>query len=132
MLSKREIRKRKTKLFHASIRREKRRVKRELRDRIENWKLKVIERDNWTCQRTGKKLLTRKNCHPHHIISLNSVLKKYPSLIDDLNNGILLGYYAHKAAPFSAHQSGLEFSLWFKEKFPERYEYLANKIKEGC
>lgn len=110
--------------------RERKLKKRLLKERIETWKLKVIERDNWTCQMSGKKLLTRKECHPHHIISELSVLRKYPELIDDINNGILLGYYTHKAAPFSAHQGGFEWVLWFKEKFPERYEYLVNKIKE--
>lgn len=100
------------------------RPKRELKQRIEAWKLKVIERDNWTEQMTGKKLLTRKECHPHHIISLQSVLRKYPELLDNINNGILLNYYTHKAAPNSPHQGGFEFVLWLEKNKPEQYNHL--------
>lgn len=108
--------------------REKRKLRKEYKQMLEEWKIKVIERDNWTEQMTGKKLLTRKECHVHHIISAQSCKRNYPDLLFNINNGILLNYYTHFTGCQSAHKGGFEFVLWLKENKPEQYNYLINYL----
>jgi len=107
----------------------KRAKKADIKRRIEEWKLRVIERDNWTCQRCDNKLEDRKHCHPHHIIALQAVLRSYQELLDDINNGVLTCYSCHKRAPFSAHQGGFEFSYFLMKKKPEQYEFLKSYLE---
>ena len=76
----------------------------------------------------GKKLERRKQCHPHHIISELRVKRNFKDLISDMNNGILLCYYCHKASPGSAHQGPLEFFIWFKKNKKRQYDYLVNYL----
>lgn len=109
----------------------KRENKREFKEKLNKWKDKVIIRDKVTCQKCGKRLGILKNTkRPHHIISLQNVKRKYSELLTDINNGILLCQFCHKWAPNSAHQGGFEFYNWFKNKFPERYEYLLSQLKD--
>lgn len=102
--------------------------KRNIKNSIKEWKLQVIERDNWTCQKCLNKLESRKQCQPHHIISLLGVKRNYPQLLKDINNGILLCYFCHKASPSSPHQGALEFILWLEKNKPEQYKYLKDII----
>lgn len=102
--------------------------KRLLKERIETWKLKVIERDKSICQKCGNFLPDRKHCHPHHILALQSVKRNYPELIDDINNGVLTCYFCHKIGPCSAHQGGFEFTFWLMQNKPEQYFYLLNYL----
>lgn len=84
--------------------------------------IKVKERDKETCQWCGKKLESR-NCHTSHVIT-----RKNTALRWDLNNLKVLCFYCHIQ---KFHKSPLEATNWFKNKFPERYEYLMrekNKI----
>lgn len=104
---------------------EKRRLKREFKKELEAWKQDVINRDDYHCQKCKKFLLTQQK-HVHHIISLQSVKRKYSELLEDVNNGILLCSYCHKFAPDSAHQGGFEFILWLEKNKPEQYYYLKH------
>lgn len=116
------------KLTKKEIRRkEKKRLKKGFKEKLEKWKEDVILRDICECQKCGRNL-TNQQKHPHHIISFQSIKRKYPLLLEDLNNGILLCAYCHKWAPDSPHQGGFEFSLWLKINKPKQYEYLKNKI----
>lgn len=47
--------------------------------------------------------------------------KTYPNLRFDIMNALCLCYKHHI---FWAHRSPLEFTWWFQEKYPHRYDYL--------
>ena len=108
--------------------REKRKLKKEFKSKLSKCKNKIIERDNYHCQKCNKDLSSQMK-HVHHIVSLQSVKRMHPELLEDTLNGILLCSYCHKFAPDSPHQGGFEFVEFFKNKFPDRYEYLINKLK---
>jgi hypothetical protein len=108
--------------------REKKLKKREFREKLEKWKLAIIERDTKHCQKCGKMLIARRKQHPHHIISLQQVKRKYPELLEDLMNGILLCGYCHKFSPDSPHQGGFEFTMWLMVNKPAQYNYLRDFI----
>ena len=55
--------------------------------RYKNWRSKVFERDNWTCQTCGVRSL-----EPHHIKGW----AKYPKLRYKISNGITLCRECHK------------------------------------
>jgi 5-methylcytosine-specific restriction endonuclease McrA len=107
--------------------REKKRLKRELHKKLELWKERVIQRDNVSCQKCGK-LLVGQLKHVHHIISFQNVMRKYPEILEDDNNGILLCSYCHRLAPDSFHQGGFEACVWLRENKLEQFEYLLNII----
>lgn len=114
------------------LKKQKQLEKKDLKLKLEKWKESIIIRDAVICQKCGKFLGIIKNNtnkHVHHIISLQAVMRKYPELLEDVNNGILLCPWCHKFASDSPHQGALEFILFFKNKFPIRYEYLIERLK---
>lgn len=58
-------------------------------EEYKSWRLKVYQRDNWTCQKCGKKL---KNLVAHHKKSF----KDHPELRFDVSNGQTLCRSCHK------------------------------------
>ena len=67
------------------------------------WKLKVRERDNYTCQRCFK--VTLKSIHCHHIAPRS----RRPDLVLELSNGIALCFECHAwchARPIEATKAG--------------------------
>ena len=82
------------------------------------------ERDEYKCQHTGIKVLGT-NAHGSHVIPVSAGL----ALRWDLNNIKCLCYHSHINW---WHKNPLEATEWFKEKFPDRWEYLVkyknNKI----
>ena len=73
-------------------------------------------RDNWTCQRCGKKV-TEQNAHCSHVIPKS----KGNALRWDLSNLKLLCFHCHINF---WHKNPIEAYKWFKNKFPDRYKYL--------
>jgi 5-methylcytosine-specific restriction endonuclease McrA len=102
--------------------------KRILKQTLEAWRQKVIARDLGTCQ-VCLKVLSNQPKNVHHIISLQSVKRKYPILLSDVQNGILLCSFCHKFAPNSPHQSGFEFTMFLMKHKPEQYFYLLEFLK---
>lgn len=112
----------------------KKQQKKEFYEKLKVWRQKIIERDNYSCQKCCEDLnkidaegfSSQKDVH--HVISLSSCKKNYPDLLFDINNGLLLCPRCHKIAPDSAHQSPIEFAIWFKTFRPVQYNYLVNFI----
>ena len=78
----------------------------------------IKKRDNHTCQYCGKKV-EGNNCHASHIIPVShgNVLS-----FDPLNMKVLC--YHHHINWW--HKNPMKSAEWFKQKFPERWEYLQN------
>lgn len=109
--------------------REERRIKREQKQKYKDFVKFIKERDNYTCQISGKSF---KNSKPQalpvcHIISKEN----YPELMLNPNNVLCLSFYHHLNSPLSTHLDGFAFSLWFKDKFPKRFRYLKGWLKKN-
>jgi 5-methylcytosine-specific restriction endonuclease McrA len=79
-------------------------------------------RDKYICQHC-KKTLEKGNCHGSHVIPV-SAGNQYR--FDPLNIKTLC-YHCHLNW---WHKNPVEAGEWFKEKFPERHEYLFGKPRE--
>ena len=90
------------------------------REAHKEWRKKVFERDNYTCQVCKSK---PNKPHPHHIIPVQFIEFKY-----DIMNGITLCYQHHKVNKYSPHQHALWFYEWLKNEKPEQFKYLADNI----
>lgn len=79
-------------------------------------KIKAKTRDKYICQHCGKKV-EGSNAHASHIIPVShgNVLRFNPM------NMICLCYHCHINW---WHKNPMESSEWFKQKFPEIWEYL--------
>ena len=96
------------------------------RENKKEWRKKVMERDNGIDQMTGEDLKSSPhNCHLHHVLDK----KNFPELRFDLMNTLTLSYPNHKIGKYAPHMNALYFCNWFKNKFPDRYEYLINYLK---
>lgn len=73
-------------------------------------------RDNDICQKCGKPSSGR-DCHVSHVKSKGS----YPRLRADVINLKILCYHCHR---HWWHKEIIDATNWFKDKFPDRYEYL--------
>lgn len=83
----------------------------------------VKQRDNYTCQKCGVKV-SGSNCHASHVIpvSRSGYLQFEP-----LNMKVLC-YHDHINW---WHKHPVESGQWFRDTFPERWEYLDNLHKQG-
>lgn len=88
------------------------------RDLMELVKYAVKKRDNFTCQKCGKKV-TGSNCHTSHVIPVSSGNR----LAFDPINMKVLCYHDHINW---WHKNPIDSVEWFKAKFPERYQYLIS------
>ena len=106
---------------------EKRRLKRELKEAWKKVRLEVLERDNYECQMCKHKLDPTKpsGTHTHHIVP-----RQYKELFLDKNNLLTLCTMCHKWSKRSAHQNAIYFVMWFKDAFPDRFVYLYEKMVE--
>jgi len=82
----------------------------------------IVRRDNSTCQWCGKRLEGR-NCHMSHVYGKGA----HPALKHDPLNVKILCYHCHMQ---KWHKDPIVARDWFKNKFPERYEYLREKVKD--
>lgn len=97
--------------------------KKELKELDLTWKLKVKQRDNYTCQICGKKI-EKKNCHAHHIIPKGVKLTRW-----DIDNGITLCYRCHKVGLFSPHMNAIWFTFWLKTNKVNQFRYIIQILK---
>jgi len=89
----------------------------------------IKERDKYRCQVCEKCF---KNAKPQALQMAHILSKEnYPSLKMDSNNVLCLCYYHHNNAPISSHLDGFAFTEFFKNKFPDRYNYLLKKMNES-
>lgn len=79
----------------------------------------VKRRDEYTCQKCGLKV-SGTNCHASHVFPVGSHGKLE---FDPQNLKVLCGYH-HL---FWWHKHPTEAGEWFREKFPDRYNYLVEK-----
>ncbi len=87
------------------------------------WKIAVKERDEYICQKCGKSVEST-NCHASHVIP-----RSWGKRVRwELNNGKVLCFHCHMNW---WHKNPTESGLWFKDKFPDRYEYLMEIKKLG-
>lgn len=94
-----------------------------LKEKIEKLvKQQVKERDNYTCQHCGKANLEGANCHASHVIPVSASGRLQ---FDPLNLKALC-YHCHLNW---WHKNPLESGEWFRQTFPDRWEYLE-KIKQ--
>ena len=103
--------------------RKKKSEKKKLADKLwEVVKVYIRLRDKNICQRSGEPV-EGCNCHVSHVIpkSTGNVLR-----FDEMNLKVL-SYHNHINW---WHKNPLEAAEWFKEKFPERHEYLQRKKNE--
>ena len=127
-LTKRQLQKKATILRKKQEKKAKRLANKLEKQKYKDFVKSIKERDDYTCQISGKSF---KNSKPQalpvcHIISKEN----YPELMLDPNNVLCLSFYHHKNSPLSTHLDGFCFSLWFKDKFPDRYRYLVKKLRE--
>jgi hypothetical protein len=111
------------------IKREKRQLKKEGKIKYIEWVKAVKERDNYTCQISGKYL---KDADPRALQAAHILSKEnYPELKYDIMNGISLSYYYHKNAPISSHLDGFAFALWLMKNKPEQFKYLTEFLEKN-
>ena len=96
--------------------------RKKLKDKLEKIVKEIVRlRDNRTCQYCGKENLEGANCHVSHVIPRSqSLLLQY-----DLINLKVLDFRHHLQW---WHLNPVEAGIWFKDKFPERWAYLEEKI----
>ena len=88
---------------------------------VEKAKLCVKLRDNYTCQYTGQ-VVSGSNCHASHVLNVGT----HKNMELDPTNMKVLSSYSHL---HWWHKDVLHATEWFKNKFPERYEYLMMMAK---
>lgn len=82
----------------------------------------VKKRDDYTCQRCGKKV-EGANCHASHVIPVS---RSGYLQFDPLNMKVLC-YHDHINW---WHKHPIEAGKWFTDTFPERWEYLEELHKQ--
>ena len=83
----------------------------------------VKKRDNNKCQKCGKEV-KGSSCHASHVIPVS----KDGRLAYDIQNMKVMCYGCHLQW---WHLHPVEAGQWFKDTFPERWEYLERKHKEN-
>lgn len=91
---------------------------------VEKAKRCVKLRDDYTCQYSGK-VVSGSNCHASHVLNVGT--HKCMEL-DPTNMKVLSSYYHLHWW----HKDVLHSTEWFKDKFPDRYEYLMMMAKLKC
>jgi len=88
----------------------------------EKAKKRVKLRDDYTCQRCGKQC-SGSDCHASHVLNVGT----HKNMELDVNNMKVLCSYCHL---HWWHKDVLHATEWFKDKFPDRYEYLMFEAKK--
>jgi len=104
------------------LKREKRKLRKEIRLKDKAWKESILKRDSNTCQ-ICKKQFGNRGMATHHILP-----REFKELRWDIMNGLTLCSSHHHWNKFSAHQNSLWFSLWLQKNKPLQFEYLEKSI----
>jgi len=91
----------------------------------ECWSKKVRQRDNYICQVCGCTYKQIQGIQAAHILP-----REFPETRWDLQNGIALCSLHHRWGKNSAHNNPIWFTEWLKERKPEQYNYLVNKMNQ--
>lgn len=83
----------------------------------------VKRRDNYTCQHCLK-VVTGVNCHASHVIPVS---RSGNMQFDPLNMKVLC-YHCHINW---WHKHPVESGQWFRDTFPERWEYLEKRYAQA-
>jgi hypothetical protein len=98
-------------------------TKTKLRNKADTLWSEIIKSTGY-CEKCGR---TNVQLHPHHVIGRRNLILRW-----DLWNGICLCSGCHTMGIGSAHQDSLGFLEWYKNKYPDRYEYLREKKNFYC
>ena len=92
------------------------------RNKLNEWRWKVIDRDKSMCQICKKILL-----HPtiHHIIP-----KHFEEFRYDVDNGIVLCFNHHKVGKYSPHQNPVWFCNWLIKNKKELFDIAFLRMVE--
>ena len=85
-------------------------------------KVEAKKRDDYTCQKCGKKV-EGMNAHGSHILNEGS----YPLMSAEVKNLITMCYYCHINW---WHKNPFEAVAWFDNKWPGRYQELREMAEE--
>jgi|TARA_R100000005_G_C5001775_1_gene209045 hypothetical protein len=88
---------------------------------IDKAKKCVKIRDKYTCQYTGKEV-SGSDCHASHVLNVGTHKNME---LDPTNMKVLSSYYHLHWW----HKDVLHATEWYKNKFPERYDYLMKMSK---
>lgn len=88
---------------------------------VEKAKRCVKLRDDYTCQHCGKEC-SGSDCHASHVLNVGT----HKNMELDPSNMKVLCSYCHL---HWWHKDVLHATEWFKDKFPERYDYLMRMAK---
>lgn len=116
------MKKKKKILKSVLVKREKRKIRREERERWNMLRDNVKITQGNHCYICEKEVFG-KSAHIHHIISRDIKELKYDRL-----NLVLLCPVHHKLGSLSVHQTSIYFSELLRKREPERYYYLLSRI----
>lgn len=94
------------------------------------WAEAVRERDGFVCCYCGIKHMSdnpknpssKVKCDSHHL--LQKEIKDCPLKFEIKNSALLCSSHHKWDGEFSAHKSPIVFYDWFRQKYPERYEFV--------
>jgi 5-methylcytosine-specific restriction protein A len=105
------------------LKREKRILKKELKNRWIKVRQEIKDKQNNKCYMCSKEAFG-KSAHIHHIID-----RRFLELFYNPLNLVLLCPRCHKLDRLSVHNSSIYFSEMLRLREPERYEYLIKQLK---
>lgn len=87
------------------------------------WSDIVLQRAGHRCERCKGGWVD--TIHPHHV----KAKKSWPSLRHEPENGVALCPDCHTLGPDAAHRKPRAFLLWFKSRWPGRFDSLSSLAK---
>ena len=101
----------------------KKQTKKSIKKKLEKLVKECVKlRDKNICQRSGQRV-DGSNCHASHVIPVSQSTR----MAYDPVNLKVLSYHNHINW---WHKHPTESGQWFKDKFPERMEYLEERLQE--
>lgn len=85
----------------------------------------VKKRNDYTCERCGRSKAQGWQLHGAHVIPVG-----YDMTAADPENLLCLCAKCHSLGRDSAHDNPVEFSRWYNEKYPDKFEELRKKAYE--